>query len=102
MQVASVGLVKEAILEALSPTAPGGANNVFASTMFVRTLAPVLFVARLPEPSQHPETDLEEFLESPEPLRLVEVFGLYFILVKRDVQNKVRANATSPEKMSLI
>lgn len=86
MHVAGVGLVREAILEALGPAPP--TPNVFASPAFIDAFGPVLFRPQLP--GGDAEQSLEEFLQSPEPSRLVEVFGLLFLVLQRDVVNAVR------------
>lgn len=92
MRVAAIGLVKEAVLEALSTPASDEDSNAFASPLFMRTFAPLVFSQRLPSikhGEEDAEDDLEAFLESPEPLRLVESLGLYYVVLQRDVGNKV-------------
>ncbi|KIP09939.1 hypothetical protein PHLGIDRAFT_125924 [Phlebiopsis gigantea 11061_1 CR5-6] len=84
MHVAGVGLVREAVVEALGSAAP--APNVFASPAFVDALGPVVFRPRLSGGSAA-EQRLEDFLQSPEPSRLVEVFALLFLVLQRDVAN---------------
>lgn len=90
MRVAAVGLVKEAVLEGLAtvPSSAEGQRNIFASPKFMQTFAPVIFRPQLPELSEDKST-LEEFLESPEPLRLVESLGLYYVVLQRDTDNRV-------------
>lgn len=85
MLVSGVWLVKEAVLDAFSPHA---ASNVFASSLLLDALGGVLFSVNLPETTDV-EDSLEEFLQSAEPLRLVEVLGLLFVLMQRDTENKV-------------
>lgn len=85
MRVAVVGLLKEAVLEALVSPDP----NVFASQVFAETFVPLLFRAYLPSNSQDPEEVLQLFLETPEPRRLVEALNLLFVLLQRDRSNKV-------------
>ncbi|KAI0088246.1 hypothetical protein BDY19DRAFT_994160 [Irpex rosettiformis] len=90
MTVAGVGLVKDSVLAALGRSGEG--EDVFATPMFSEIFVPVLFVPRLPPtapstPAKN-EDELEAFLASSEPSRLVEVFGLYWLLVKRDMENK--------------
>lgn len=94
MRVAAIGLVKEAVLAALSASPLGGEGteaNAFASPLFTRTFAPLIFLAHIPrhDPEGDVEDELEMFLESPEPLRLVESLGLYYVVLQRDVGNKV-------------
>ncbi|EMD31872.1 hypothetical protein CERSUDRAFT_119148 [Gelatoporia subvermispora B] len=99
MRVAAVGLVKEAALEAVAtvPGTTGSSENVFASPIFLRTLGSVLFRSDPPDLLDGSELSLDEFLESPEPLRLVEVLGLFYLLLKRDTNNRtgIRDSATS-------
>ena len=90
MRVAGVGLVKEALLEALAQDT----ENVFATTAFVDVFRDVLFRADLPEMGDVEES-LQEFLESAEPVRLVECFGLVYVLLQRDRDNKVRRTLMS-------
>ncbi|KAF8954890.1 hypothetical protein BDZ97DRAFT_1862360 [Flammula alnicola] len=84
MRVASVGLVKEALLEALSQ--PRGPSDLFCSPLFLRTFGPILF---RPDPPDlfSSELTLKAFQETPEPRRLVECLSLYYILLLRDEQN---------------
>ena len=91
MRVAAVGLVREAVLDALIEVKAGkGRENVFASPKFMQTFAPVVFRPRLPEGAGvDGRRALEEFLASPEPLRLVEGLGLYYVVLQRDTENLV-------------
>lgn len=95
MRVAAIGLVKQAVMEALAaPSSTVQSNpNPFASPAFMRTFAPLVFVPHLPPLDQEGdiEDDLEAFLQSLEPLRLVESLGLYYVVLQRDVGNKVRS-----------
>ena len=91
MRIAAIGLVKEAVLEALSlPESSSSArDNVFVSPLFMREVGATIFSI---EPHGFPTSTaltLEEFLESPEPLRLVESLGLLYVLFQRDVDNRV-------------
>lgn len=79
LRVAAVGLVKEALLEAL--IVPDG--NPFASHVFLRTFSQVLFRPILDAAT------LDEFEESQEPKRLVECLSLYYVLLERDGDNLV-------------
>ncbi|KAJ6510556.1 hypothetical protein C8R45DRAFT_964498 [Mycena sanguinolenta] len=76
MRVAAVGLVKEAVLEALSEPRP----SIFASPAFLQVFGPVLL---------RPD-DVDDLLseESMEPSRLVECLSLYYILLLRDTSNR--------------
>ena len=107
MAVAGVGLVKEFVLAALAQGEEAGEENIFATPMFSKVFVPVLFTLRLPptaktstadgelEENNEAEDELEAFLGSSEPSRLVEVLGLYWLLVKRDTGTKVRSRGHS-------
>jgi hypothetical protein len=86
MRVASVGLVKEALLEAF--TRPDAKDNVFLSPLFLRTFGPILF---RPDPPDllSSALALKDFQETHEPARLVECLSLYYVLVQRDERNLV-------------
>lgn len=87
MQVASVGLVKEALLEALSLSSND--ENIFLTSMFLRSFGTILF---RPNPSDlftSANLTLSEFQESHEPQRLVECLSLYYVLLLRDKNNLV-------------
>ena len=86
MRVASVGLVKEALLQAF--TRPDGKDNVFLSPLFLRTFGPILF---RPDPPDllSSALALKDFQETHEPARLVECLSLYYVLVQRDERNLV-------------
>ncbi|KAH9852489.1 hypothetical protein C2E23DRAFT_868640 [Lenzites betulinus] len=91
MQIAAVGLLKEAIMEALSESAP----NLFASPQLLNTFGPS--VLRPNPPDILTAATAEDFLDGPESLRLVECLGLYYVLFQRDGQNRTgaRDNATT-------
>ena len=87
MRVASVGLVKEALLEALS--LPPNTENIFLSSLFLRRFGTILF---RPNPSDlftSANLTLSEFQDSHEPQRLVECLSLYYVLLLRDKKNLV-------------
>ena len=86
MRVASVGLVKEALLQAF--TRPDAKDNVFLSPLFLRTFGPILF---RPDPPDllSSALALKDFQETHEPARLVECLSLYYVLVQRDELNLV-------------
>lgn len=81
MRVASVGLLKEAVLEGLAAK-----DNIFASPHLLATFGPIVL---RPDPPDLSVT-IFEFLDSAEPLRLVESLGFYYVLLMRDTQNRVR------------
>jgi len=86
MRSAAIGLIKEAVLEALSCPK---AENVFASPLLLQTIGPHVF--RLDPPDLLTSiASVEELKSSPEPARLVECLNLYYILLSRDVDNRVR------------
>ncbi|KDR72651.1 hypothetical protein GALMADRAFT_252818 [Galerina marginata CBS 339.88] len=82
MRVASVGLVKEALLQALSE----GKENIFLGPLFLRTFGPILF---RPDPPDifSSALALKDFEETHEPARLAECLSLYYFLLQRDEQN---------------
>lgn len=86
MRTAAIGLVKEAVLEGLS--CPKG-ENVFASPFLLQTIGPYVF--RLDPPDLLASiAGVGELKDSPEPARLVECLNLYYVLLLRDVDNRVR------------
>lgn len=84
MRVATVGLLKEAVLEGLSSSD----KNLFASPQLLATFGPL--VLRPDPPDLFDKVPLNDFLESSEALRLVECLGFYYVLLLRDAQNRVR------------
>ena len=89
MRVAAIGLIKEAVLEALSCPK---ADNVFASPHLLQTIGPHVF--RLDTPDLLTSIASVDALKgSSEPARLVECLNLYYILLLRDTNNMVRAFA---------
>jgi len=84
MRTAAIGLVKEAVLEAvLHPT-----ENVFASPSLLQTIGPHVF--RLEPPVLLDSIGgVDALKDSPEPARLVGCLNLYYILISRDVDNRV-------------
>ena len=86
MRTAAIGLVKESVMEALSHP---NTESVFASPFLLQTIGPHIF--RLDSPDLLGVIGgLDSANDSPEPARLVECLGLYYILLLRDVGNKVR------------
>lgn len=91
MRVAAVGLVKDAILEALQ--SPSG--NPFASPIFLRAFGPILFRPNPQDLLTSATTTLDEFEESQESKRLLECLSLYYVLLERDTQNLVSSEASA-------
>ncbi|TBU26163.1 hypothetical protein BD309DRAFT_962945 [Dichomitus squalens] len=81
MRVATVGLLKEAVLEGLTSSD----KNIFASPHLFTAFGPL--VLRPQPPDLFDSVLLDDFLESPEALRLVECLGFYYVLLLRDVRN---------------
>ncbi|KAF8805834.1 hypothetical protein BYT27DRAFT_7103611 [Phlegmacium glaucopus] len=85
MRVASVGLVKETLLQGLS--VPQSTENIFLTPLFLRSFGPILF---RPNPSDlftSANLTYSEFQDSHEPQRLVECLSLYYVLLLRDKSN---------------
>ncbi|KAM5533923.1 hypothetical protein V8D89_012463 [Ganoderma adspersum] len=82
MRVATVGLLKEAVLEGLSSSD----KNLFASRQLLASFGPL--VLRPDPPDLFDSVSLDDFLESSEALRLVECLGFYYVLLLRDAQNQ--------------
>ena len=100
MRAAAVGLVKESVLAALGapaatePGAPAGSADVgvdvFASPALLSALGAHVFRAHPPDLFVAESTTADAFMRSAEPARLAECFALYYVLLRRDVQNRVR------------
>jgi hypothetical protein len=86
MRTAAIGLVKEAVLEAL---ASRRTESVFSTPLLLQTIGPHVF--RL-DPPDILASEVESLKDSPEPARLVECLNLYYILLSRDVDNRVRVS----------
>jgi len=87
MRVAAVGLVKEALIQALSQ-GNSAQSNVFASPAFLRVFGPILFRSDPPDLFTAP-LSIEDFEESHESKRLVECLSLLYVLLQRDEKNSV-------------
>ncbi|CCM00775.1 uncharacterized protein FIBRA_02817 [Fibroporia radiculosa] len=89
MRIALVGLLREAVLEALAapPDSAQSKQNVFASPIFLHTFAQIIL---RPDPPDlfTKAISADDFLDSPEPLRLVECLALYYVLLMKDVRNR--------------
>ncbi|KAF9054247.1 hypothetical protein BJ165DRAFT_1522789 [Panaeolus papilionaceus] len=84
MSVASVGLVKEGLLRAISD--PAKEDKYFVKPLFLPSFGPILFRSNPPDLLTS-DLSLKDFQESPESARLVECLSLYYILIHRDAQN---------------
>lgn len=92
IRVAAIGLVKDSVLQALSGDSSIPPNcDAFGTSQFLDRLGPVLF---RPEPLdlfQSTDFDIEEFVQSSEPKRLIESLALYYVIMQRDTHNRVRS-----------
>ena len=86
MRTAAIGLVKEAVLEAVSHPKT---ENVFASPFLLQTIGPHVFCLD-PPVLLDSIGGIDALKDSPEPARLVACLNLYYILLSRDVDNRVR------------
>ncbi|KAL5498720.1 hypothetical protein ACEPAH_2075 [Sanghuangporus vaninii] len=86
MRVAGVGLLKDAVLEALRPNV---GSNPFASPDMLRTFGYIVLRPNPPDLFSKPATraSLESFMETQEPKRLVECLAFYYMLLMRDEHN---------------
>ncbi|KAK7028318.1 hypothetical protein R3P38DRAFT_2525446 [Favolaschia claudopus] len=104
MRVAAVGLVKEAILEALTQAQHAGkATSVFASPICLQVFGPILFRSDPIDLFSRPGLTIDDLEDSMEPSRLVECLSLYYILLLRDNLNLtgVRDQISNIEKTLL-
>jgi Uncharacterised protein family, YAP/Alf4/glomulin len=91
VRIAAVGLVKEFILGALNGKSSVPLEvDIFGTPEFLDRLEPVLFRADPPGLFHNPDFDIQDFLQSSEPKRLVECLALYYVIIKRDTINLVR------------
>jgi len=87
MRVASVGLVKEALLQALS--LPPSSENIFLTSLFLHSFGPILFRPNPSDLFMSENLTCSEFQDSHESQRLVECLSLYYVLLLRDKSNLV-------------
>lgn len=85
----AVGLVKEAVLEALALPPDLASRNPFASPELLRIFGGVLFRPNPPEFFSERKTR-EELARSLELLRIADCLSFYYVLLQRDRENKVR------------
>lgn len=89
MRSAAIGLCKTSFLRALqTETNIAARNDVFLSPVMLQTIGPYVFKTDPPD-LFGAGLEIDAFLESPEPARLVECLGLYYVLVLRDTNNMV-------------
>ncbi|KAL5521578.1 hypothetical protein ACEPAF_2326 [Sanghuangporus sanghuang] len=86
MRVAAVGLLKDAVLQALRPDA---GPNPFASPDMLQTFGYIVLRPDPPDLFSKPATRAspESFMETQEPKRLVECLAFYYVLLMRDEHN---------------
>ena len=85
----AVGLVKEAVLEALALPPDDASRNPFASPELLRIFGGVLFRPNPPEFFSERKTR-EELAQSLELLRIADCLSFYYVLLQRDRENMVR------------
>ncbi|KZT41633.1 hypothetical protein SISSUDRAFT_1042743 [Sistotremastrum suecicum HHB10207 ss-3] len=95
MRVSAINLTKEAVLQALDDPSP----SLFASSDFFRSLGPKIFRHEILGP-ENSSTTQEEFCESAEPARVTECLSLYFIMLRRDRDD--RTGVRNPDTRQLI
>jgi len=88
MRGPAVGLVKEAVLEALALPPDHAPRNPFASPELLRMFGGVLFRPNPPGFFSERKTR-EELAQSLELLRIADCLSFYYILLQRDCENKV-------------
>jgi hypothetical protein len=88
MRTVAIGLVKEAVSEVASHPKT---ENVFASPFLLQAIGPHVFrLGPLVFLDSRAIGGVDALKDSPEPSRLVGCLNLYYILLSRDVDNKVR------------
>lgn len=80
MRVAAVGLLKDAVMEALTSKE----KNPFSSPILFEVIVGKMFRFDADESKR-----LEELVETSETKRLVEMLSFYYILLARDKDNRV-------------
>lgn len=90
----AVGLVKEAVLEALALPPDHASRNPFASPELLRIFGGVLFRPNPPEFFSERKTR-EELAQSLELLRIADCLSFYYVLLQRDRENKVCSCCTA-------
>lgn len=88
MRGPAVGLVKEAVLEALALPPDQASGNPFASSELLHIFGGVLFRPNPPEFFREQKTR-EELAQSLELLRIADCLSFYYVLLQRDRENRV-------------
>lgn len=92
-RIAAVSLVKENVLHALNGTnvlpVLSPLKDMFGTSRFLEIFGPVLFRPDPHDLFDNPNFDLDGFIHSPEPNRLIECLALYYVLIQRDTENRV-------------
>lgn len=91
----AVGLLREAVLEALALPQDHASRNPFASPELLRVFGSVLFQPNPPAFFEERRTR-EELAQSLELLRIADCLSFYYVLLQRDRENKVRYAGTVP------
>lgn len=91
MRVATISLVKDAVLDALATTKSRLERNALASPQLFSAIGRVLLRPEPPDLFENTgEEKLRQFLEESEPARLTECLGFYYVVLERDEMNLVR------------
>lgn len=87
MRVAAIGLLKDAVLEALS----NKSDSPFASPDLFRTFGYIVLRSDPPDlfSNSDDRNSLDSFLKTQEPKRLVECLAFYYVVLMRDTDNLV-------------
>ena len=96
-RIAAISLVKENVLHGLDGTnilpVISPLEDIFGTSRFLEILGPVLFRPDPHDLFDNPSFDLDEFIYSPEPNRLIECLAFYYVLIQRDTENRVGTRA---------
>lgn len=92
-RIAAISLTKESVLHALNGTnilpVISPLEDIFGTSRFLDILGPVLFRPDPHDLFDNPSFDLDEFIYSTEPNRLIECLAFYYVLIQRDTENRV-------------
>ena len=94
-RIAAITLTKESVLHALNGTnilpVSSPLGDIFGTSRFLEILGPILFRPNPHDLFDDPNFDLDDFVYSPEPNRLIECLAFYYVLIQRDTENRVGA-----------